>query len=191
MKERLKKLIGPHCTDGLLMGVLNVSYSPRFTELFKEPFTRFVQSFYVNMACLSPFRTISPSAIQRKGLFDIIALCAVRLSVSGYSKKVISKILKGYEDELSHQKFQLKDVAVLASISQAKAKGLSPHDVRHAKKPIDSIQAMIARVYEDYIAALKEGNSLDFDDLLLFGVKLFREQPKAIMWCRHVLVDEL
>jgi ATP-dependent DNA helicase UvrD/PcrA len=92
---------------------------------------------------------------------------------------------------MSSQEIHLKDAFVVASISKAKAKGLSPNEVRHASTPTNPIQAMIALIYEDYVAALKESNSLDFDDLLLFGVKLFRKQPRAVMWCRHVLVDEL
>lgn len=152
---------------------------------------RFVQSFCANMACAYPFPTISPSAMLKKGLLCVASVCTVQSSISGYSKKIISKILKGYADEFSSKKIYLKDTFVLASISKAKAKGLLPHDVRQANKPINPVLAMIARVYEDYIAALKESNSLDFDDLLLFGVKLFTKQPKATKWCQHVLVDEL
>jgi DNA helicase-2/ATP-dependent DNA helicase PcrA len=49
----------------------------------------------------------------------------------------------------------------------------------------------VSDIYENYEKALKRSNSLDFDDLLLFGVKLFRNHPKAVDWCSHVLIDEL
>lgn len=108
-----------------------------------------------------------------------------------HSKKIISKILKGYADDLAANSIQLKEAAVLSSISKAKAKGLSPHQVGRDKTPIDPVQEMIARIYADYAAALKESNSLDFDDLLIFGVRLFTKEPQTVAWCRHVLVDEL
>jgi ATP-dependent DNA helicase UvrD/PcrA len=80
---------------------------------------------------------------------------------------------------------------VLASISKAKSKGHYPNDIRLASRPNDKVQMMIARFYEDYVSALKESNSLDFDDLLLYGVKLFTKERKTVTWCRHILVDEL
>ena len=49
---------------------------------------------------------------------------------------------------------------------------------------------IIATVYKDYEKTLRETNSLDFDDLLVFGVKMFAGHKKASSWCRHVLVDE-
>jgi len=107
------------------------------------------------------------------------------------SKKIISKILKVYADELSSDSIPLKDTAVLSSISKAKAKGLSPRQFGAAKPFPDPIQQMIARIYADYTAVLKESNSLDFDDLLVFGVRLFTKYPGTVTWCRHILVDEL
>ena len=132
--------------------------------------------------------------MQMRGLFFFffaLGISSPQHSTFGCSKKIISKILKGHADELSSEEFQFKEGLILASISKFKAKGLSPTDVRRASTPNDTVQAMISRFYEDYDSALKESNSLDFDDLLVYGVKLFTREPKAIRWCRHVLVDEL
>lgn len=46
------------------------------------------------------------------------------------------------------------------------------------------------QLYAEYEAALREANSLDFDDLLVFGLRLFRTAPRVISHCRHILVDE-
>jgi DNA helicase II / ATP-dependent DNA helicase PcrA len=43
-----------------------------------------------------------------------------------------------------------------------------------------------------YQLALRKSNSLDFDDLLVYGVKLFEwNDGQLVKWCKHVLVDEL
>lgn len=49
---------------------------------------------------------------------------------------------------------------------------------------------IIATIYKEYEKTLRSTNSLDFDDLLVYGVKLFGKHRKAAAWCRHVLVDE-
>lgn len=119
-----------------------------------------------------------------------------------FSKKIISGFLKHHKDFLSSKDINLKDGAVLSYISRAKAKGLSAKDFIAEHKatkdhrssdfdPQDDIQHVVGSVYQQYEKALRQSSSLDFDDLLLFGVKLFTEHPPATSWCRHVLVDEL
>lgn len=87
----------------------------------------------------------------------------------------------------------MKAATIMSLISKAKAKGLSPDEYleceESAKK--DPNHAVVAAIYKDYAKALRTNNSLDFDDLLCFGVKLFEENEKVADWCEHVLVDEL
>lgn len=53
------------------------------------------------------------------------------------------------------------------------------------------IDYIVANLYARYEGTLRDNNSLDFDDLLVYGVRLFGENPKVGKWCEHVLVDEL
>jgi DNA helicase II / ATP-dependent DNA helicase PcrA len=85
-------------------------------------------------------------------------------------------------------------------ISQYKSKGQAPDDMdaaahvnanSNAFKHPNSMNIAVAKIYRDYQATLRKNNSLDFDDLLVFGVKLFRGHKRVLEWCRHVLVDEL
>lgn len=93
-------------------------------------------------------------------------------------------------------------------ISKAKAKGHTPQDLedrcaevskRNARAgcknekmpPMEVIAQIVAQIYGQYQIILKDNNSLDFDDLLVYGVKLFRDNPNVGKWCTHVLVDEL
>ena len=46
-------------------------------------------------------------------------------------------------------------------------------------------------VFKEYNLILRRNNSLDFDDLLIYGVDLVGNHPKTTKWCQHILVDEL
>ncbi|TFK81255.1 UvrD-helicase-domain-containing protein [Polyporus arcularius HHB13444] len=129
------------------------------------------------------------------------------------SKKIIAKLLKQYVEFLKENNISLKEGSVLSMISKLKAKGLTADDalkkaaeynrftdqernMRHfaeGTKP-DLLEGklghVIASIYKEYEKLLRGSNSLDFDDLLLFGVKLFSQQKQASTWCQHVLVDE-
>lgn len=57
-----------------------------------------------------------------------------------------------------------------------------------------SFQQTVARVYPEYQSYLKDNNALDFDDLLMMVVKLFREQPEVLAKYqsrfKYLLIDE-
>lgn len=91
-------------------------------------------------------------------------------------------------------------------ISKAKSKGIAAADYlnfaqsnKEAKAKesglsndgVGDLDRIVADIYEGYERALRRSNSLDFDDLLIYGVKLFTTHPRAVEWCQHVLVDEL
>ena len=81
--------------------------------------------------------------------------------------------------------------AALARISQAKNRMEGPDSLRGAWNLRDE---QIAKIYEKYLAALKECNALDFDDLLLKTVELFEvAAPVRERYARkfkYVMVDE-
>jgi DNA helicase-2/ATP-dependent DNA helicase PcrA len=99
----------------------------------------------------------------------------------------------------------VKEGTILSIISKAKAKGHDSAELvaqlrlksQESKKPHtasappNDVEYLAADIYEQYERTLRRNNSLDFDDLLLFGVKLFREHKKTVSWCEYVLVDEL
>ena len=79
----------------------------------------------------------------------------------------------------------------LSRISQAKNRMEGPDSLRNAWNLQDE---QIAKIYEKYLAALKESNALDFDDLLLKTVELFETSvPVRERYARkfkYVMVDE-
>lgn len=107
----------------------------------------------------------------------------------------MKRLLKERSDELQELRLELKEGDVLNKISKAKAKEQSPADMLNALEEssqgdVDVLGRVIVQLYEEYDAALREANALDFDDLLLFGLRLFREHPNVISSCKHILVDE-
>ncbi len=79
---------------------------------------------------------------------------------------------------------------VLAAISRAKNEGREP-DPGDGSDPYAILAAEAA---PRYAAALKAYNAVDFDDLLVLTLRLFRDFPEVLArWrerCRHILVDE-
>lgn len=79
-----------------------------------------------------------------------------------------------------------------ALISQAKNEMLSPAEYTNLAH--DAVQEFAGRAYKLYQLALKERQALDFDDLLLETVRLFREHKNILgqyqQQLEHVLVDE-
>ena len=82
--------------------------------------------------------------------------------------------------------------ALHALISGAKNRLVDPDEFAAAA---DSPLARVAAdCYRELGGALQRANAMDFDDLLLFPLRLFREQPERLVWWQgrfdHVLVDE-
>ncbi|ESK94683.1 atp-depentend dna [Moniliophthora roreri MCA 2997] len=131
------------------------------------------------------------------GLADNFAICD-----ADESKKIINTLLKGYKEALEAKEITLKDHTVQSIISKAKAKSLSAKQFSEEvqgrirgnasgfRSISDEIDLVVAEIYEEYEKHLRRNNSLDFDDLLVYGLKLFTQHKQAVRWCKHVLVDE-
>jgi len=87
---------------------------------------------------------------------------------------------------------RFKERAILSAISRAKSELLTPYDC--AKAARDYWDEVVARTYERYQELLGENNALDFDDLIMRAVQLFRENAEVREKYQerflHVLVDE-
>lgn len=82
--------------------------------------------------------------------------------------------------------------SVRYAIGSAKNKGWSPQDLEQEQR--DFRGRTIANVYSLYQDVLVANNALDFDDLILMPVKLFRQNEQVRNYWhqkfRHILVDE-
>ncbi len=82
--------------------------------------------------------------------------------------------------------------AILSGISSLKSRMLAPHD--NTQRSRSYFDEVVGRVYTRYQEMLAESQALDFDDLLMRTVSLFRNSPEVLRKYQeryvHILVDE-
>ena len=92
--------------------------------------------------------------------------------------------------QLDDKKFDPRSVRY--AISNAKNQGLTPEGLEREQPNFRG--RTIANVYSEYQKQLAGNNALDFDDLLLIPVQLFRQNEQVLAYWhrrfRHILVDE-
>ena len=86
-----------------------------------------------------------------------------------------------------------KERALLAQISHAKDELITPDEMEMSAGG-DFNQKKVAAVYREYQASLRKNNALDFDDLIVKTVELFRNCGDVLEYYqerfRYIMVDE-
>ncbi len=104
-------------------------------------------------------------------------------------KKAISSAMK--RCNLDEKQFPIK--SVMSAISRAKDKLMTP-DRYDSEVSGDFRLSKIARVYAEYQKTLFESNVMDFDDIIMNTVKLFKNEPDVLNYYqkkfKYVCVDE-
>jgi DNA helicase II / ATP-dependent DNA helicase PcrA len=153
---------------------------------------------------------------MRKRVADIIGPRAQRMWVSTFHSACV-RILRAHGDRLGYKgSFTIYDDAdsrrlveivareldidtkkmsprsILGQISQAKSRQQGPDEYRAAAATI--FDRRIADVFDLYQQRMVAANAMDFDDLLLNTVRLFRLHPDVLEHYRtrftHILIDE-
>ena len=101
-------------------------------------------------------------------------------------------LLKQSIEQIGLDPKQYPPKAVGTAISSAKARLLAPQEY---KQQVGSYyEEVVARVYEKYQELLVQNSALDFDDLIMKTVHLFRNQPEVLSKYQarylHVMIDE-
>lgn len=101
---------------------------------------------------------------------------------------VIRNVMK--DNNIDTKKIEPK--AVQGVISSAKNELMTP--AQYEQQQGDYFQAIAAKVYTQYQRRLKANNSLDFDDLLLLTIQLFKDVPEVLEFYqnkfKYIHVDE-
>ena len=90
------------------------------------------------------------------------------------SLTVVKKILK----ELNYDPKVYNPRGIRNKISSCKNEMIMPND--YAKYAVSEYEKVVLKVYEKYEDKLRRNNSVDFDDLLLLPIRLFRENPDIL-----------
>ena len=104
------------------------------------------------------------------------------------SLTVVKKILK----ELNLDPKQYNPNAIRNRISNCKNEIMSPKD--YERLASSEFEKVVLEVYDKYEQKLKSNNSVDFDDLLILPIKLFRQNEEVLdkyqEHFKYILVDE-
>ncbi len=104
------------------------------------------------------------------------------------SLTIIKKILK--EQNLDSKDYNPK--AIRSRISGAKNNLLSPSE--YEKYVNTDFETVVTMIYQKYQKKLEVSNSVDFDDLLMLPIKIFRMYPEVLKYYQekyqYILIDE-
>jgi len=131
------------------------------------------------------------------------AICARILRRDGRAVDIDPRfVIYDDDDQLSLLKRSMQDIdldpkqyaprTIASAISAAKSRTVAPAAyTQHGRSYFEEV---VGRVYERYQQLLGESSALDFDDLLMKAVQLFRSNPEVLSRYqkryRHLLVDE-
>ncbi len=104
-------------------------------------------------------------------------------------KNVMKDICKRFQIDTK----QLKERTLMSMISSAKDELISPLEYE-INAFGDPLKKKVAAVYKEYQIVLKRNNALDFDDLIVKTVELFKACPEVLRYYqdrfKYIMVDE-
>jgi DNA helicase-2/ATP-dependent DNA helicase PcrA len=143
------------------------------------------------------------NSLQNLTMGTFHAICARILRIDGkflgidpgfiiYDDNDQLNLIKRALQEFNLDPKKLVPRAILSSISASKSRMQTPQDYTSASRSY--FDEVVGRVYERYQKLLDESHALDFDDLLMRTVSLFRSHPEVLKKYQerylHVMVDE-
>lgn len=138
---------------------------------------------------LGTFHSICARILRRE-------LDQTNLGISGrfviYDDGDMLTAVKRAMTELNIDQKQYNPRGVMAQISGAKNELLLPQE--YGQFALGPFQQMVHKVYGRYQELLKAGNALDFDDILLLTIQLFKKYPDVLARYQerfqYIMVDE-
>jgi DNA helicase-2/ATP-dependent DNA helicase PcrA len=153
----------------------------RLAHLTNQPNTR---SF---MPWMGTFHGICVRLLRQDG-----AAIGIQPNFVIYDEDDRQGLIKQAMKELSISGDSVKPRAVSSAISSAKNEMVTPGE--YAETAYYPFQQAVAKIYDRYETLRKTAGALDFDDLLLEAVRLFREssptRDKYRAQFKHILIDE-
>jgi DNA helicase-2/ATP-dependent DNA helicase PcrA len=178
--------------------ILAVTFTNKAAQEMKE---RIMKILYPEADANFKYSLYGNSNLPILGTFHAICSKILRSEIEalGYAKTfhivddqdqqiLLKRILK--ELEIDSQQFAPR--ALLAAISKAKNELMTPEQFKNQANGY--YEEVVAKVYALYQARLKENNGLDFDDIIMFTVQLFKNFPAVLEkyqnQFQYIMVDE-
>ncbi|MHC9533268.1 DNA helicase PcrA [Dellaglioa sp. BT-FLS60] len=126
--------------------------------------------------------------ILRRDIDQIGYNRAFTIADPGEQRTLVKRILK--EQNIDPQKFDPR--SVLGAISNAKNDLLTEKE--YAERAASMFEQMVAKVYTAYQKELRSNQAVDFDDLIMLTIRLFKEKPETLAFYQnkfqYIHVDE-
>ncbi len=177
-----------------LDNILAVTFTNKAAGEMKERINRLLRlssnlkdSSIENMPWVGTFHSICVKILKRYG--ENIGLNRnFTIYDSSDQKEAIKEAMKVLNISVK----EFNPGAIHSYISSAKNELITPEEYNEFAQGY--FQSIVAKVYPQYQKILKENNALDFDDLLLLGVKLLKQNDAVLKYFtenfRYILVDE-
>jgi DNA helicase-2/ATP-dependent DNA helicase PcrA len=167
--------------------ILAVTFTNKAADQMKERVARLLSENLETWPHISTFHSFCVRVLRRS-----IDRLGYSRDFSIYDEDDQARAVKMAVTELGLSEQVTSPRSVLARISYAKNRGLTPEDLY--RQAADPATEKLATIFERYERKLKESNALDFDDLLLKAVELFYSAHDVCeqynQRFRYVLVDE-
>ena len=171
--------VSPHC-------IMAVTFTNKAAREMEERLHRLVSS-QVKDLTLGTFHAICARILRREG-----RAIGVDYGFVIYDEEDQLALLKRATQGVGLDPKQYAPQAIHSAISAAKSRMLTPQD--YIQRGSSYFDEVVGRTYERYQQLLTESNALDFDDLLMKAVRLFKMSPEILSKYqaryRHILVDE-
>ncbi len=136
-------------------------------------------------AVISTFHSLCLRILRQE-----IELLGYRKDFTIYDTSEQVSLMRNIMSDIRFHDRSFKAESILERISMTKNEFVRPNDAPDA----DPVEDASAFVYPRYREAMKAMNALDFDDLLLLALRLFREHPEVLErysdQFRYIMVDE-
>ncbi|WP_425479785.1 ATP-dependent helicase [Dehalogenimonas alkenigignens] len=166
--------------------ILAVTFTNKAAREMRERLERLLAGSVKDMT-LGTFHAICAGILRRDG-----EAIGIQREFVIFDADDQEKLLKQAAADANVDPKQYPVGKITAAISSAKSQMTTPEKFReNARNYFDEI---VARVYERYEKMLRQNNAVDFDDLLLKTVFLFKRHPEILKRYQeryvHLLVDE-
>ncbi len=166
--------------------ILAVTFTNKAARVMKERLSHLAGSSADDMT-IGTFHAICARLLRREG-----RTIGIDPGFVIYDEDDKLSLLKRAIEAVGLDSKQYSARAIASAISAAKSSLLPPQD--YLERGQSYFDEVVGRVYGGYQQLLLESNALDFDDLLLRTVQLFRQCPEVLAKYqkryRHVMVDE-
>lgn len=172
--------------------IMAVTFTNKAAAEMRERVGQLVGASRAREIVISTFHAFCLSVLRR----DIDRL-GYRKNFTIYSEGDARALLRRVTDELGGRSDRYSPALFYSAISLRKNAGETPETLR--ARPLrtatdEKYASRLGDVYERYQSGLRAANSLDFDDLLLYTLHLWRGHPDALAVLRsrfrYVMVDE-